>query len=144
VSRRRGFSLVEMMVVVVIVALLSTIALPNLHRALIKARAAAIIQTLQVVRVAVFNYQSDHDTFPPDRDRGVIPPGLGTYLPAGFSFNNPDYTLDYDNWASSQGFIGLTVITPDTTLGHAVINMLGNNSWSDGHTKFTWVLEWEN
>jgi len=101
-----------------------------------------IIAELEVVRVAVMSYLGDHHTYPPDRNRGTIPPGLEAYLPEGYSFTTEYYVIDYDNWAPSEGFIGLTVITPDTVIGGAMIDILGPNSWSNGTDKFTWVIDW--
>ena len=139
---RGGFTLVELAVVVMIVALLAAIAMPNLQRAIVKARATAAIAELQVIRVAVLNYLGDYHTYPPDRNRGVIPPRLDAYLPENFSFSTEYYVIDYDNWAPTQGFIGLTIITADTIIGGAMIDILGDNTWSNGKEKFTWVIDW--
>lgn len=141
-TRREGFTLVELAVVVLIVALLAVIATPNFQRALLKARAAEAVSELHVIRVAVLNYVGDRHTYPPDRNRGQIPPGLAEYLPANFSFVRPGYTIDYDEWSGSRGFVGLTIITQDRLLGQAMVDMLGTNTWSDGNQKFTWVVEW--
>lgn len=140
---REGFTLAELMVVVAVVALLSVIAMPNLQRALVRARAAQAVSDLQVVRVAVLNYHSDHHVYPPDVGRGKVPPGLGPYLPTGFSLTQKYWTVDYDNWsATKQAFVGLTVITKDKAVGQEMVNMLRPNAWSNGSDKFTWVIEW--
>jgi len=140
----RGFTLVELLLVVVIIGLLSGIAQPSLHRALVKARAADVIGDLNVIKAAILTYRADLNAWPPDRNRGIIPPGLADYLPAGFSFKNPDYTLDYDDWSTKKNTpfaIGLTYISNDRELGVAVLDMLGKNIWSDRSTKYTWIIE---
>ena len=140
--RGAGFTLIELVLVVVVVGLLAAIGTPNLQRALIKSRAATTIGSLQTVRLAVYSYMEDHATFPPDASRGVVPPELVPYLPAGYSFEADDYSIDYDNWTTSPGFVGLTVITDDAAVGYAMIEMLGTNAWTNGLKKFTWVIQW--
>lgn len=140
---RKGFTLVELVVVVLVIALLAALAQPNLQKAIIKARAAEAVSTLQVVRVAVLNYHGDHHTYPKDVGRGQIPAGLAAYMPTGFSLTQKYYTVDYDNWSTkSQGFVGLTVITKDALIGNEMVDMLRPNAWSNGSDKFTWVIEW--
>lgn len=139
---RDGFTLIELLTVMVVISLLAGIAIPNLQRAIMKARAAEALSNLDVIRVGVLQYQADHHAWPPDRNRGRIPPGLEEFLPEGFSFSTDHYVMDYDNWSSKQGFIGLTVITDDEELGQAMLAMLGDNTWSNGKDKFTYVIEW--
>ena len=140
---RRGFTLVELAVVVAVIGFLASIAIPNFQRAVLKARATDAVSELHVIRIAVMNYVGDKHTWPADVGRGRIPTGLAEFLPSGFTFTPEGYVVDYDNWSTkSQGFIGLTVITTDAQLGQAVVDILGPNSWTDGGTKFTWVIEW--
>jgi prepilin-type N-terminal cleavage/methylation domain-containing protein len=140
---RGGFTLIELLVVVLVIALLTALAQPNLQRALLKARATAAVADLQVVRVAVLNYQGNNHAYPADEGRGVVPAGLDAYLPDNFSMQREYYTIDYDNWsAQEQGFVGLTIITTDALLGQEMVHILGPNTWSDGAQKFTWVIEW--
>jgi prepilin-type N-terminal cleavage/methylation domain-containing protein len=141
--RRGGFTLVELVVVVLVIALLAALAQPNLQRAITKARATEAVADLQVVRVALLNYHADHHVYPADVNRGKVPSGLGPYMPTGFSLVQKYYTVDYDNWTQQpQGFVGLTIITTDTIIGNEMVRMLRPNAWSNGSNKFTWVVEW--
>lgn len=141
---RLGFTLVELAVVVMIVAMLAAIAVPNLQSALMRARAAEAVGDLQVLRVAVFQYVADNHQWPPDAVVGVVPAGLDDYLPEGWSMVKDDYELNYDNWtnAGSVDFIAVTVEVNDTNFGNYIVDMLGPNAWTNGSFKFTWVLEW--
>lgn len=142
-AARGGFTLAELAVVVLVVSFLAAMAAPNLQRAIVKARAAEAVSDLQVVRVAVLNYHANNHTYPRDVNRGQVPPGLASYLPAGFRLTQKHWTVDYDNWsAAAQGFVGLTVITKDRLVGQEMVRMLRPNAWSNGGDKFTWVIEW--
>ena len=138
---RRGMTIVELLIVMVIISIVVAVAQPNLQRAVMKARATSIIGDLQVVRVAVLSFQADNSRWPADRNRGTVPPDLVEYLPVGFSFNNPLYTLDYDNWSATGPFsVGVSITTPDRDLGWTLLDMLGQNAWAQGET-YSWIIE---
>ena len=141
---RHGFTLVELLVVVLIIAILTTIAVPNIRRVLMKARAAEAVGDLQVLRVAVFSYLGDKQEWPPDASVGVVPAGLAPYLPDGWNMTKESYVMNYDNWTSvgQVDFIAVTVEVADTDFGSYVVDMLGPNAWTNGSFKFTWVIEW--
>jgi len=140
INDRRGVTLIELLVVVLIVSILAAIAQPQLTGVIVRARATEAISNMQVVRVAAYNYQSDQQAWPSDVNRGIVPPGLDAYLPAGFDLVMEDYTLDYDYWGGSPFLVGVTLITSDSTLGRTALEMLASPKWSSGD-KYTWVIE---
>ena len=142
----RGFTLVEITVVALILSILVALALPNFRMALVKARAVEVVADLEVMRLAVLSYLADNNQWPPDAAVGVIPAGLGPYFPEGFDFTQENYTLNYDNWTThSPYFIAVTAETSeDPLLGAAVVDLLGPNAWTNGSFKFTWIIEWLN
>ncbi|NJA88709.1 type II secretion system protein [Rhodocyclus tenuis] len=62
--RRRGFTLIELMVVMAIIAVLLTIAAPSYFRHLERAREASLQQTLAVVRDAIDKFHGDTGAYP--------------------------------------------------------------------------------
>ena len=68
-KKRKGFTLVEIMIVVAIIALLAAIAIPNLLTARRSANNAAAKSTLQTYATALENYAIDND--------GAYPADLG-------------------------------------------------------------------
>ena len=137
---RSGYTLIELLTVMVLISVLAAIAQPRLRHAVMRAKAATVIGDLDVVKVAVINYEADRATWPDEAGPGVIPPGLEPYLPSGFSFVKPEYELDYDNRVGSGVFdVGLSLVTRDEQLGRAVFALLRGGAYTVGD-RHTWVL----
>ena len=79
-SRKNGFTLVEIMIVVAIIALLAVVALPSFLRARRQSQNARFVNALRVASHAIEIYAGEHNAYPPDSNRGIVPPGLATYL----------------------------------------------------------------
>ena len=136
----KGVTMIELLVVMLILSIIAALAQPRLSGVIVKARAADAISDMQVVRLAVYNYQTDQQSWPSDVDRGIVPPGLNVYLPESFDLVKEDYTLDYDNWGGTPFMIGVTLITSDSILGRTALEMLASPKWNSGD-KYTWVIE---
>ena len=119
---KRGFTLVEIMMVVVIIAILAAIAIPNLLRARVAANDAMAQSTLKAIGTAFENYMTVHGKYPDDTDTllGDTPPYLnkdyfiGTH--AGFTYSTTlgmyDYTVEADPVIEHQ--TGTTAFTLTT------------------------------
>ena len=140
IQDRKGVTLIELLVVVLIVSIIAAIAQPKLSGVIVKARAADAISDMQLVRLAVYNYQTDQQAWPSDAASGIVPPGLDVYLPDNFDLVKDDYTLDYDNWGGSPFMVGVTLITSDSILGRTALEMLASPKWNSGD-KYSWVIE---
>lgn len=78
--RNGGFTLVELMIVVAIIALLAVLALPSVLRARRESQNAKFMNALRVATSAIELYATENRVYPPDSNRGIIPPGMATYL----------------------------------------------------------------
>ena len=140
----RGFTLVVLLLVLVGLSLALTLAQPSLHRARVEARATELVEVLNLVREGALAYRSEQGAWPEGGRRGRIPAGLAGYLPEDLNFQDPHYVLDLENWAlegSGVFEVGVSFYTYDQEVGFAVLGMLGTNAWTDGQSKFTWVIE---
>ena len=135
-----GMTLIELLVVVLIISILAAIAQPQMTRVIVKARAADAVSDMQAVRMALFNYQADLQSWPAEVASGQMPSGLAPYLPGGFNFTSADYDLDFDNWGGIPYTVGVTLITSDAILGATLLDMLASPKWSAAN-KYTWVVE---
>ena len=94
---RKGFTLVEIMIVVAIVALLSAIAIPNLLRARVTANESAAQATLRTISVAIETYAAANAGVYPDAESKLLPASLG-------GTSDPPYLNKAYNGVTESGY----------------------------------------
>ena len=95
-QRRRGFSLVEMVLVVTIIGILAAIAVPRMAGAAVNAKANALQATLTNVRKAIDVYYAEHGKYP-----GYTP---GTNAPSDTAFSKQLTLYSDDTGATNSTF----------------------------------------
>jgi len=140
-----GFTIVELLVVVTIVGILTSIAIPKFRAVKRRATATQIVGDFDVVRHAAMSFFVDSGYFPPEAGSGATPRNLGPYLPSGFKFTRSDWMMDYENWPTGgvggATVIGVSFTTKDQQLGATAMSLLGNSPiFTSGTKKYTVVI----
>lgn len=134
---KKGFTLVEIMIVVAIIALLAAIAIPNLLRARHNANETAAIASLRTISTACESYRAAQTppTYPTALTdlSGATPPYidsvLGSGTKQGYTFSDPAGTTNtYGVTATPQssGVTGTRIFYVD----HSGVIRLDNSSGS--------------
>lgn len=76
----RGFTLIELMIVVSIVGILATIAVPSYQSSLVKAREAVLRQDLFTLRELLDHHRADKGKYPPSLE-GLVTAGYVRAIP---------------------------------------------------------------
>lgn len=63
-TRRAGFTLVELIMVMAIITVLASIAVPLYHNSLVRAQEAALLEDLYIMRDSIDKYYLDHGEYP--------------------------------------------------------------------------------
>jgi len=84
----KGFTLIELMIVVSIVGILATIAVPSYQSSLMKARETVLRQDLFTLRELLDHHRTDKGKYPPSLD-GLVTAGYLRALPKDPFTNSP-------------------------------------------------------
>lgn len=128
---RKGFTLIEVLIVMAIIGLLSSILLPNISGAQNKAKEAAVKALVYNIQVEVEGYQIENDSYPEGSNISVaeLAPLLGLKNPPKNPFTGKEYTtadkagqITY-TYVSDPGYYTLTGFKKD---GSTVLLLLTN------------------
>lgn len=78
---RRGFTLVEIMIVVIIIGLLAALAIPTIHNSQKAAKGATFINDIRTYAAAAEVFSLETGDYPEDSAPRVMPTGLEEYIP---------------------------------------------------------------
>lgn len=140
---RRGFTIIELLTVMIILGILSAIAILKYKDIRNAARAAEVASDFRTVMIAAYGYYADHNDWPPDGSPGIIPPSMTSYLPGSFTFSKPEFTLDFDNLGvgGSDYVVGVTVTTNNTDLMGKLVRTLGTKQpFFNGGGSLTYII----
>jgi general secretion pathway protein G len=128
-KRNRGFTLIELMIVMSILLILITIAIPIYNQSILRARESVLRQDLFTMRQVIDQYTLD---------KQKAPQALEDLVSAGYLkvIPNDPFTGRNDTWQSVQEDVTLdpSVTEPGISDVHSGSNQVG----SDGTTYSSW------
>lgn len=98
----RGFTLIEMLVVVLLIGILANLAIPGIQDAKRKSQAAAVIGDVKVIETALFDYSATNGDMPPSASWGNVPSGFASSLPGDFSFDTGTVMFRWQRFRQAQ------------------------------------------
>jgi len=112
--RTAAFTLVEIMVVVGVIALLAVLAVPSLLHARQETQNAKFVNALRIATDAFEIYAAEHNNYPPDALRAIVPTGMANYFGNKLDWTAPTPIGGSWDWDYNQfGFTaGVSVVNP--------------------------------
>ena len=133
-SRSRGFTLIELMIVVMIIGILMAIAIPNFKRSRDNAKIGRTASEMKQLSGAFFAYMAEHGDFPPDSHL-TLPPGMEEYINPAIWANETPLGGHY-NWEGTDNYpyAGLAILDPTAPPGNisALDGMLDDGNLAIG------------
>ncbi len=129
IKRHRGFTLIELMIVMSILLILITIAIPIYNQSILRARESVLRQDLFTMRQVIDQYTLDKQKAPQSLD-DLVSAGYIKVIP------NDPFTGRNDTWQTVQEDTTLdpSVTEPGISDVHSGSNVVG----SDGTAYSTW------
>jgi prepilin-type N-terminal cleavage/methylation domain-containing protein len=130
---RRGFTLIELLTAVAFLGLLSGLAIPYYQRLRGRATAASAIGALHVVSTAAYAYMEATGAWPGGESMGTVPAGMSSYLPTGFTFDQPGFRMAWrrDTWVVDgveQSSQMAQLVADDPNVCDAIDRLLGGRT----------------
>lgn len=147
--RRAGWSFVELLVVITILGILSSIAIPTVHDAKLKADAVHVIADFSAIRVAAHDNFADEGVYPRNGRWGQVPATFVGSLPRGFAFSYKSAMYRWRRWSlpnglprcrSARALLGLEIRSNDRDLIKAIKNGYRGEMWGNNR-RITLVIE---
>lgn len=119
----RGFTLIELMIVVAIIAVLSALAIPALQDYLIRSQVSEGLSLASTARAAVWEYASNHGELPADNNAAGLPDAtaFSTQYVSEISVDINGIKVTYGNRVNDKITGATLVLKPSLTTNDAAV-----------------------
>jgi general secretion pathway protein G len=128
-SRSRGFTLIELMIVISLILILVSISIPAYNQSILRAKESVLLQNLFTLRSLISQYTLDKQKAPQSLEDLVQAQYIKQIPIDPFTGKNDTWTVDQEDYTLSvdQQDTGIT----DVHSGSALISTTGNaySSW---------------
>ncbi|MBC7882643.1 MAG: prepilin-type N-terminal cleavage/methylation domain-containing protein [Anaerolineae bacterium] len=108
---RRGFTLLELLTVVTMVGILSSVAIPNFLNSTDRSRYAQASGDMGRMKTALNEFFENNSNFPGDVDNGQVPAGIANGYLRDWPTSGPfGATYDYDSYNSGTGSCYIQIV----------------------------------
>lgn len=139
---QRGFSLIELMIAVVVVAILASVALPSFLGTIRKGRRAEAISALTAVQQGQERWRNNHAAYADNSALSTAPPaGLGVPTPTASGY----YSISLSGTSSTDYIVTATAVTGKSQASDAGCQVMalrmqgGNLARGSGTSSVDWT-----
>ncbi len=111
-NKQKGFSLIELLIVVAIILIIAAIAIPNLLRSKMAANEASAVGSLRTINTAAVSYSSTY---------GNYPPALSNFGPAATPSSTPADLIDSVLSTGTKSGYTLTYAAANTNTTYTIV-----------------------
>jgi len=130
-ARRSGFTLIEILIAVAVIAILATLSFPIYKNYIDKAKRTVAINTLEISRKSLEEYNMQNGVYPATINTATGLDGLGrTVLDAQLLFDFRKNFFSVDSYTSTSVDYTLTVRANDSA--HTLLQMSPNSTITQG------------
>ena len=124
-NRDRGFSLIELLIVVAIILIIAAISIPNLLRSRMAANEASAVGSIRTINVAALLYQSTYGAYPSTLAQ------IGTTGPAA-NCNNAELIDSVLTTGIKSGY-NIAIVAGTTPVSSSAVSAGCTAGYSDGY-----------
>ncbi len=149
-TRAAGFTLVEIMIVVIIIGVLAALAIPALAKIRQKSQNARFVSDVRTFVQAFETYSMQNGAWPPNAGTGVVPTGMSSADFNRSAWSTPKNSVggrwNWDRNVNVTAGISTTNVTADDTQMTEIDRMIDDGDLTTGHFqkfsgRFTYILE---